>query len=220
MAVGLTVSGSSLKACRVRVRGRVQSVGYRRFVLELAQELGLVGYVLNERDDSVTLFAQGGAEPLAKFLESIRVPPRGLVREVAVEEADPVSGLEYFEIRFGSVQEELQEGFGAMESEFSDYRNEFRDYRSEFRDYRQEFRGFATRTDENFRLMSEKYGEISQRLGLLFKAFKAESAETRRMLAEAIESFKRDSAETRERLAEAMGALAEAVRLLRESRAS
>jgi acylphosphatase len=49
-----------LKAFQVRVYGRVQRVGYRRFVLDSAQELGLSGHVKNERDGSVTGLRSGG----------------------------------------------------------------------------------------------------------------------------------------------------------------
>lgn len=47
----------ALRAVLARVCGRVQRIGYRRFVLDSAQELGLSGYVKNERDGSVTIFA-------------------------------------------------------------------------------------------------------------------------------------------------------------------
>lgn len=63
-------------------------------------------------------------------------------------------------------------------------REEFGDYRKEFRDYRGEFREFAARTDENFRLMSEKYGEISESLRLILETLVEESKETRVMLNE------------------------------------
>lgn len=59
---------------------------------------------------------------------------------------------------------EMLEGFGAMESQFADYRGEFTNYRVEFKDYRGEFRSFAERTDANFKTLDEKYGEISVRL--------------------------------------------------------
>ena len=49
-------SSASLRAYRARARGRVQRIGYRRFILDLAQDLGLAGYVGNERDGSVTIF--------------------------------------------------------------------------------------------------------------------------------------------------------------------
>lgn len=189
--------GTSIRAYRVRVRGRVQRVGYRRYLLDLAQDLVLTGYVGNERDGSVTAFVQGEVDALKDFLEAIREPHLGVVREVVLEEAEPKPDLDFFEIKFGSLAEELQEGFGAMEMEF-------RDYRDEFRDYRTEFKGFADRTDKNFEDLSSRYGEISEKLSLTLETLRAESAETRRMLAEAIESLKRDSAETRAELKRAV----------------
>lgn len=39
----------ALRAVLGRVCGRVQRIGYRRFVLDSAQELGLSEYVKNER---------------------------------------------------------------------------------------------------------------------------------------------------------------------------
>jgi acylphosphatase len=46
-----------LSRLHARVEGRVQGVGFRYFVLETAQELGLSGWVRNRWDESV----EGGA---------------------------------------------------------------------------------------------------------------------------------------------------------------
>ena len=51
-------------ARRFFVAGRVQGVGYRYFVQELAQELGLRGYVRNLRDGRVEVLAIGSPETL------------------------------------------------------------------------------------------------------------------------------------------------------------
>jgi len=132
-----------MKAFVVRVYGRVQRVGFRRFVQELGQELGLAGYVKNERDGSVTVFLQGEDEAVAKFIESIKTPPPpASVRTVEAKEAKPNPRIKHFEIRYGKLADELQEGFGAMQTIFLDYWSEFRDYRNEFRDYRNEFRDY------------------------------------------------------------------------------
>ncbi|MBI3023871.1 MAG: hypothetical protein HYY68_09165, partial [Thaumarchaeota archaeon] len=85
--------------------------------------------------------------------------------------------LRHFGIKFGTVQEELQEGFGAVQTEFQDYRGEFRDYRDEFR-------GFAQRTDENFKTLGDRYGEISEKLTKILETLIAESAQTRQALNE------------------------------------
>jgi len=202
-----------VKASLVKVFGRVQRVGYRRHVLDSAQELGLSGYVRNEKDGSVTVFVQGDDAAVEKFIEKLKTPPQPAhVKSLEVKDARPRPALKYFMIKPSPLHEELQEGFGAMQSifidywgefrgfvgefrgfvgefrdyrqEFRDYRQEFRDFREEFRDYRNEFREFARRTDENFKAIMEKYGEISEKLTTILETLTRESRETREMLNE------------------------------------
>jgi acylphosphatase len=186
----IDVSILSVKASLVKVFGRVQRVGYRRYVLDSAQELDLSGYVRNEKDGSVTVFVQVDDAAVEKFIKKYKTPPQPAhVKSLEVKDARPRPALKYFTIKPSPLHEELQEGFGAMQSifidyegefrgfvgefrgfvgefrdyrqEFRDYRQEFRDFREEFRDYRNEFREFARRTDDNFKAIMEKYGEIS-----------------------------------------------------------
>jgi acylphosphatase len=200
------VSILGVKASLVKVFGRVQRVGYRRHVLDSAQELGLSGYVRNEKDGSVTVFVQGDDEAVEKFIEKLKTPPQPAhVKSLEVKDARPRPALKYFTIKPSPLHEELQEGFGAMQSifidywgefrgfvgefrdyrqEFRDYRQEFRDFREEFRDYRNEFREFDRRTDDNFKAIMEKYGEISEKLTTILETLTRESRETREMLNE------------------------------------
>jgi acylphosphatase len=202
-----------VKASLVKVFGRVQRVGYRRHVLDSAQELGLSGYVRNEKDGSVTVFVQGDDAAVEKFIEKLKTPPQPAhVKSLEVKDARPRPALKHFTIKPSPLHEELQEGFGAMQSiiidywgefrgfvgefrgfvgefrdyrqEFRDYRQEFRDFREEFRDYRNEFREFARRTDDNFKAIMEKYGEISEKLTTILETLTRESRETREMLNE------------------------------------
>jgi acylphosphatase len=172
-------------------------MGYRRFIVDNAQDLGIFGYVKNEKDGSVTVFAQGEEQRLNEFLKRIKVPPQPItVKKFTEKAAVPNKKIKHFEVKFGSIAEELQEGFGAMEKEFRDYRDEFRDYREEFkdyreefRDYRQEFRGFAERTDESFKTLGEKYGEISEKLTQVLETLQKESLETRKELTRAVDTL-------------------------------
>jgi acylphosphatase len=195
-----------VKASLVKVFGRVQRVGYRRHVLDSAQELGLSGYVRNEKDGSVTVFVQGDDAAVEKFIERLKTPPQPAhVKSLEVKDARPRPALKYFTIKPSPLNEELQEGFRAMQSifidywgefkgfvgefrdyrqEFRDYRQEFRDFREEFRDYRNEFREFARRTDENFKAIMEKYGEISEKLTTILETLTRDSRDTREMLNE------------------------------------
>jgi acylphosphatase len=48
----------------LRIRGRVQGVGYRAATRKQARALGLRGWVRNEQDGSVTVVAEGPREAL------------------------------------------------------------------------------------------------------------------------------------------------------------
>ena len=161
----------AMRASLARVYDRAQRVGYRRFVLDSAQELGISGYVKNERDGSVTVFAQGDEAVIERFIETIKSPPPPThIRSIDIREAKPKPTLKYFAIKPSPLHEELQEGFGAMQSTFTEYWGEFRE--------------FARRTDENFRAIMEKYGEISEKLTTILEMLTRESRETREMLNE------------------------------------
>jgi acylphosphatase len=162
----------ALKASLVRVFGRVQRVGYRRFVLDSAQELGLSGYVRNEKDGSVTVLVQGDDAVVEKFIQMLKTPPQpAYVRSVEIKEVKPKPRLKHFTIKPSPLHEELQEGFGAMQSifmdywgEFRDYRQEFRDFVGEFRDYRQEFRDFRQEFRGEFREFRDESLKISREI--------------------------------------------------------
>ena len=59
------------------IRGRVQGVGFRWFVLREASRLGLDGWVANEPDGSVRLVAEGGRVDLDRLAERVSVGPSG-----------------------------------------------------------------------------------------------------------------------------------------------
>lgn len=162
-----------MRAVKVRFWGRVQRVGFRRFILDLAQSFRVVGWVRNNPDGSVEAFIQGEDEAVVKLLREAESPPYPAeVTRVEVEEAEVNPELTQFKVVYGELAEELQEGFGAMHAVFLAYWKEFRDYRKEFRDFRREFREFAGRTDKNFKVVLERYGEISRKLDEVIDALK------------------------------------------------
>jgi acylphosphatase len=63
------------QARRFFVAGRVQGVGYRYFVQELAQQLGLRGYVRNLRDGRVEVLAIGSPETLLFVRQALQKGP-------------------------------------------------------------------------------------------------------------------------------------------------
>jgi len=59
------------------VRGRVQGVGFRWFVMREAERLGLSGWVANAADGSVRVVAEGERADLDVFAERLSVGPAG-----------------------------------------------------------------------------------------------------------------------------------------------
>jgi len=196
---------AKVKAYKIRVFGRVQRVGYRRYTLDLAQELNLSGYSKNLPDGSLEVLIQGEENKINKFIEEMKNPPPPVkIIEFKVEEVNFNPAIKEFKIIYGKIAEELQEGFGAMQAifmdywkefrdyrqEFRDFRNEFRDYRQEFKDFRNEFREFAKRTDENFRILFEQNNEILKKLTTILEILVKETNETRLMLNESLRLIK------------------------------
>jgi acylphosphatase len=83
------------------VTGRVQGVGYRYAVMDVAQELGLVGWVRNAQDGSVETWAQGDGLLLEQFIAFLRQGPRlATVQSVDILSVDPDASLRGFALRF------------------------------------------------------------------------------------------------------------------------
>jgi acylphosphatase len=82
------------------VRGRVQGVGFRYWVVRRASGLGLTGWVANEYDGSVRCVAEGDAGALDQFEDLLRMGPAGAVVETAQVVRMPAThGFSGFEVR-------------------------------------------------------------------------------------------------------------------------
>ena len=87
-------------ARRYLVRGRVQGVGFRWFVEREAHILKIAGWVRNNPDSTVEVFAQGTREQLAGLHSRLREGPRAArVDNVEVSDAEPIPGFNAFQIR-------------------------------------------------------------------------------------------------------------------------
>lgn len=82
-----------MPSIHLRLRGRVQGVGFRWFVRVHARRLGLAGYVANLQDGSVEVAASGQREKLDELSRVVRQGPDGA--EISkVEELPPADDLE------------------------------------------------------------------------------------------------------------------------------
>lgn len=93
----------SLQRLEATVRGRVQGVGFRYFVVRRAMELGLVGWVANASDGTVALVAEGPSAALDALDAELWIGPTGAV--VQAVDAVRMAGtgrLQRFSVRSGA----------------------------------------------------------------------------------------------------------------------
>jgi acylphosphatase len=95
------MSESELSALRALVRGRVQGVGFRFFVLEQAAALGLSGYTRNlSNGETVEVVAEGPLPSLEALLAQLRRgPPLARVERVDVSWAAATGEYDGFGMR-------------------------------------------------------------------------------------------------------------------------
>lgn len=89
----------NLECLNFTIYGRVQSVGFRYFTLQIAKQLKLTGFVKNSENGTVTGTVSGEKLDLQAFFEEIRKgPPLSRVDKVSTEPGNN-EGLENFSIR-------------------------------------------------------------------------------------------------------------------------
>lgn len=94
-------NNSNAQELHAIVRGRVQGVGFRYFVVERALSLGLRGYARNARDGSVEVLAQGTRPALESLLALLRRGPSAAhVTEVETHWGEPSMHLSGFHVRW------------------------------------------------------------------------------------------------------------------------
>lgn len=76
-----------MKTIRLTIKGKVQGVFYRATAKDVADQLGIKGWVKNLPDNNVEIKATASEEILQKFMNWCNQgPPRAKVNDVIVEE--------------------------------------------------------------------------------------------------------------------------------------
>ena len=88
-----------MKHFNITVSGKVQEVFYRQSTLEIANQLGIKGFVLNESNGNVYIEAEATEEQLSKLIERSRKgPPGAVVSEVKFSEGK-IKNFQAFSIK-------------------------------------------------------------------------------------------------------------------------
>ena len=82
----------------ITVRGRVQGVGFRFSARNMAQLLGIKGFVRNQEDGSVYIEAEGVENQLNQFIYWCHTGPHhAYVEDVSIVKGE-IKGFSYFDI--------------------------------------------------------------------------------------------------------------------------
>jgi acylphosphatase len=84
---------------RALVRGRVQGVGFRYFVVRQARGFGLNGWVRNRPDGAVEIEAEGARTALESLIQAVRTGPSGSrIAEVVEDWSEHSPAYRAFEV--------------------------------------------------------------------------------------------------------------------------
>lgn len=153
------------------VTGIVQKVGYRDFVQEIARKIGLKGYVMNLKDGSVKIVCEGEKENIEKFMTEINIKKDFInVEKVELVRTTPSTGeFEYFEIKYGSLEEELSERMvtaikyaGAMWTDIKEMKTDIKEMKTDIKEMKSDIKEMKTDIKEMKTDIKEMKGDIKE----------------------------------------------------------
>lgn len=83
----------------IKIEGKVQGVAFRASTLEMANSLGIDGWVRNEADGSVRIEAEGTEEQLTRLLSWCNEGPDRAEVTLVTYEPGVIVGFDQFEVR-------------------------------------------------------------------------------------------------------------------------
>ena len=159
------------------VYGRVQRVGYRDRVAEIARKMGVKGFARNLEDEvSVEIVAEGEHAQLGEFARQMNIMDAPIEVERIVESEDAATGeFRHFKIIRGEPNEELGEridvasgllyGIGKKQDETNAKIDGFhKDMAGKQDQTNSKLDSFNNNTTGRFDIVDTKYGKISDKL--------------------------------------------------------
>ena len=163
------------------VKGAVQKAGYRDYVQEKARSLNVKGYVENLRDGSIRIVCEAYEDTLKNFIKLINIKQDLIaVEKIETAKTQPATGeYEYFDIKYGPMEEEIGERMVAAVKIAIATRQEIKDMHQGMKDMHQDLKGSIQSMhkdlktsiesmhqdmNQNFKEMAERYDAISTEL--------------------------------------------------------
>ncbi|MEW6240450.1 MAG: acylphosphatase [Chloroflexota bacterium] len=96
----MTANPNEIVRLHVWVKGRVQGVGFRAFVMEAALATGVTGWTRNVGYDTVESVAEGPRTQVERFLQAVKTgPPASRVDRTLEEWEDSTGEFASFTVR-------------------------------------------------------------------------------------------------------------------------
>jgi len=170
------------------VKGAVQKAGYRDYVQEKARSLNVKGYVENLRDGSIRIVCEAYEDTLKNFIKLINIKQDLIaVEKIETAKTQPATGeYEYFDIKYGPMEEEIGERMVAAvkiaiatRQEIKDMHEGVKDMHQGMKNMHQDLKGSIQSMhkdlktsiesmhqdmNQNFKEMAERYDAISTEL--------------------------------------------------------
>jgi acylphosphatase len=144
------------------VKGAVQKAGYRDYVQEKARSLNVKGYVENVRDGSIRIVSEADEDTLKNFIKLINIKQDLIaVEKIETVKTQPATGeYEYFDIKYGPMEEEIGERMVAAVKIAVATRQEIKDMHEELKDTHEDLKGM----NEGMKGMNQGVKNMNQEL--------------------------------------------------------
>ncbi|MDI6654783.1 MAG: acylphosphatase [Candidatus Hydrothermarchaeota archaeon] len=147
-----------IKAC-LTVEGKVQKVGYRDKVQEIARQCKLVGKVKNMEDGAVRIICEGEKKVIEDFKKRIKIKDELIdVKNISAAYEEPTGEFKYFKIGYGEVAEEIAESIGAGRRELVAVKQEVGGLRGDVGSLRED-------TSQGLSAVKQEVGSLKQEVG-------------------------------------------------------
>lgn len=125
------------------VKGAVQEAGYRDYAQEKARNLNVKGYVENQRDGSVRIVCETDEDTLKNFVKLINIKQDLIaVEKIETIKEQPATGeYEYFDIKYGLMEEEMGERMVAALKIAVATRQDIKDMHEDMKNMHQDLKG-------------------------------------------------------------------------------
>jgi len=208
---------------KIVAEGNVQKAGYRDEVQKIARELGVKGFVENLRDGNVGIVCEAEEEIIDKFVKKIKIKKDFIdVKDVNIsEKTKPTGEFEYFDIKYGKIEEELGDRLGAAikyaggtweevkcsRGDIKGVRDEVKGSREDVqdmhKDLKSELKGFRDESKQSFGSLNKNLTGFRDETKTEFQIIKTDYGKISQDLGKAVDSIN-TIAKSIEKLAEAI----------------